>query len=167
MRTPILFELGDLDIGECGDFSFKAFLDCNSEVGLTHCVESHIYPDSTCSSLNAQWDGSSVELAAECMGDSVVMRITNSGWGDMATSLQIHRGGGQCADPGQYLPTAKRQLHRRDGLPQWRYHRHAGAAIVRTSGAFFTHRFCGGVWRQFDQRRFCDPIPTKRCGWLC
>lgn len=92
--TPLLgngwsFDLGNVDAGVCHDFWFNATLDCDSEIGLTHCVEAHIFPDSLCTGPMAAWDGSSVELFAECMGDSVVLTIANSGWGDMSQPLEF------------------------------------------------------------------------------
>ncbi|MEI6409458.1 MAG: T9SS type A sorting domain-containing protein [Bacteroidota bacterium] len=83
------FDLGGVPKGFCGDFGFKAVLDCNSPLGATHCVEAHIFPDSICGPLSASWDGSSVQLHANCFGDSLVLSITNMGWGDMQKPLEF------------------------------------------------------------------------------
>nr|MBP6827208.1 hypothetical protein [Saprospiraceae bacterium] len=81
------FPVGAVPAGDCGTFWFKALLDCNSPIGLTHCVEAHVYPDSICGPQNPMWDGSSVSLSAECVGDSVVLSISNIGWGNMSQPL--------------------------------------------------------------------------------
>ena len=83
------FGLGNVNPGDCGSFWLNATLDCNSDVGLTHCVEAHIYPDTICMDTMMAWDGSSVELSADCEGDSVILTISNNGWGDMSESLEF------------------------------------------------------------------------------
>ncbi|MBI1225227.1 MAG: PQQ-binding-like beta-propeller repeat protein [Bacteroidetes bacterium] len=83
------FQLGEIPVDSCGSFWIKAFLKCSDPVGLTYCVDAHIYPDSICGPTNIQWDGSSVELSANCLGDSVVLSITNAGWGDMSEPLNF------------------------------------------------------------------------------
>ena len=83
------FDLGDMQPGECQNFWFNATLVCDSELGMTHCVEAHIYPDSICTDTAMFWDGSSVEVFANCDGDSVILTIMNNGWGDMAQPLEF------------------------------------------------------------------------------
>jgi hypothetical protein len=83
------FDLGSVAKGFCGDFGFKALLDCDSQLGASHCVEAHIFPDSLCGPQSASWDGSSVQLHADCFGDSLVLSITNMGWGDMLKPLEF------------------------------------------------------------------------------
>jgi uncharacterized repeat protein (TIGR01451 family) len=83
------FQLGDLPIDTCGSFWIKAFLDCADSVGWTYCVEAHIFPDSICGQSSSAWDGSSVELTADCIGDSVILTITNAGWGAMSQPLNF------------------------------------------------------------------------------
>ena len=83
------FDLGDMQPGECHDFWFNATLVCDSELGLTHCVEAHIYPDSICMDTAMFWDGSSVEVTADCQGDSIILNIANNGWGDMSEALNF------------------------------------------------------------------------------
>ncbi|MCC6724223.1 MAG: hypothetical protein IT258_06895 [Saprospiraceae bacterium] len=81
------YQLGDLPTDSCGSFWIKAFLDCADSVGWTYCVEAHIFPDSICGPSNPVWDGSSVELSADCVGDSVILTISNAGWGNMGQPL--------------------------------------------------------------------------------
>lgn len=77
------FNVGDVDFNECGTFTITVFLDCNAQVGLTHCVEAHIFPDTLCGAANNAWDGSSIALNALCQNDSVFFQITNEGTFDM------------------------------------------------------------------------------------
>jgi hypothetical protein len=83
------FQLGDVPKDSCGNFEINAFLNCADSVGWTYCVEAHIFPDSICGPGNATWDGSSVELSADCIGDSVVLTISNAGWGSMSQPLNF------------------------------------------------------------------------------
>ncbi len=79
------FDVGMLESWECGSFDLTVYLDCDSTIlGQTHCVESHIYPDSICLPANALWDGSSIEVEGVCVGDSVHFNIRNIGDGDMS-----------------------------------------------------------------------------------
>lgn len=64
-------------------------MDCDSTViGQTHCVEAHIFPDSTCIPIDPLWDESSIMVNAECLGDSIEFTIRNVGIGDMSDSLE-------------------------------------------------------------------------------
>lgn len=76
------FDLGVVDNGNCGTFTFEAFLDCNNTIaGQAHCVKAHIYPDSFC--MVTAWDRSIVEARAICENDTVKMVLANVGEGDM------------------------------------------------------------------------------------
>jgi len=80
------FDVGVVDNGNCGTFTFKAFLDCaNTIAGQAHCVKAHIYPDSFC--MVTAWDRSIVEARAVCDGDSVRMILANVGEGDMGEEV--------------------------------------------------------------------------------
>jgi hypothetical protein len=83
------FDLGNVDAFECGAFQVEVLLDCDSTVtGQTHCVEAHILPDTFCLPGNPLWDGASIDLDANCEGDSVVFNIRNTGAG-MAQPLSF------------------------------------------------------------------------------
>lgn len=83
------FELGDLPPGECGNFTITAYLDCDTTfVGQTHCVEAHIFPDSSCAPVNPLWSGADIEVSSHCEGDSVIFIIQNIGVGDMQEAAQ-------------------------------------------------------------------------------
>ncbi|MCB0566149.1 MAG: T9SS type A sorting domain-containing protein [Phaeodactylibacter sp.] len=73
------FQLGDIDVGECGSFQIQATVDCDDTVlGQTHCTTAHIYPDSICNPP-MNWSGASVEVGGACQGDSVRFFIQNVG----------------------------------------------------------------------------------------
>ena len=85
----LIYDLGDVAIGQCEQFTLKVKLDTSTTVvGQTHCIEAHITPDSLCFPPNVNWDGSSIEVSAECLGDSIIFTITNVGWGNMAAPLE-------------------------------------------------------------------------------
>lgn len=86
--NTLSFDLGDVAVNECGSFYITALLDCDSTIiGQTHCTEAHVFPDSLCLPTDPEWDGSSIELSVDCVGDSVIFTITNTGTGDMAQPL--------------------------------------------------------------------------------
>jgi len=77
-----LFDIGQVDLGDCGNFTVEVMVDCDSTVlGQTHCVEAHIYPDSVCllPSDSLIWDGSNMQVEGICLGDSVMFSVTNVG----------------------------------------------------------------------------------------
>lgn len=81
------FEIGNVPPGFCGEFWFKANLACWATPGATHCVEAHIFPDSTCAPINPFWDASNIELLAVCENGEAKFTITNTGLGNMAAPL--------------------------------------------------------------------------------
>ena len=84
------FDLGFVDVLEGGEFKVFFEVDCDSTVlGQTHCSEAHIYPDEFCLPPDPNWDGASIELNAECKGDSILFTINNIGSGDMNTPLEF------------------------------------------------------------------------------
>ena len=81
------FDIGDVEIGECGNFQISTYLDCdNTLLGQTHCVEAHAYPDSICLPPNTLWDGSTIVVDGECEADSVRFEIRNK----LLTLLILH-----------------------------------------------------------------------------
>jgi len=83
------FDLGNLEPGEGGEFSLSADLDCEVEIGRTHCLDAHIFPDETCLPNAPQWDEASLEIDAICLGDSVEFKVKNTGSGNMNEALEI------------------------------------------------------------------------------
>ncbi len=83
------FDIGNVGVNECNTFYIDVLLDCDSTLlGQTHCVEASITPDSICTPPLACWDGGSVELDANCEGDSVRFTVKNVGTANVAQSLE-------------------------------------------------------------------------------
>lgn len=83
------FTIGDIPIGECGQFQVHTTLSCDEsiELGQVHCVEAHAFPDSLCLVPGSQWDGSHVDVSGYCESDTVFFKIENIGVGDMSSPL--------------------------------------------------------------------------------
>lgn len=77
------FDLGTLDIGECGSFNIEVFVNCNAVLGQTHCSQATIYPDTLCVPPNANWSGASLQVSSICNPDSLRFVIKNVGTGGM------------------------------------------------------------------------------------
>ena len=72
------FQVGTLDIFQCGIFTLDVTPRCDSTIeGQTLCVEAHIYPDTVCTSPN--YNGSHIVASAACLGDSVKLELKNIG----------------------------------------------------------------------------------------
>ena len=72
------FDLGDLAVGDCGNFQIVSYLRCDSTViGMTHCTDAHIFPDSLCLPSSG-WDGSRIRVSGQCKGDSIEFEIRNA-----------------------------------------------------------------------------------------
>ncbi|MFN0175843.1 MAG: T9SS type A sorting domain-containing protein [Saprospiraceae bacterium] len=82
------FDVGDLDVGECGWFFLYVKVSCEALLGQTHCTEAHIYPDDSCLPIDPQWSGASLRLSSECLTDSLRFRIENVGGGNMTNALE-------------------------------------------------------------------------------
>ncbi|MEO1258036.1 MAG: T9SS type A sorting domain-containing protein [Bacteroidota bacterium] len=79
-----VFDIGDVEIGECGTFSINTTLSCDAELGETICTEAHIFPDTNCIQPDPLWSGASLEITSECDGSEVTFFITNNGTGNMS-----------------------------------------------------------------------------------
>lgn len=78
-----VFNVGNIPVNGCANFSFTATLSCNAYIGQTHCFEAHIYPDSICLPVDPSWDGSVIEVEAECGNDTSWFTIRNTSANDM------------------------------------------------------------------------------------
>jgi uncharacterized repeat protein (TIGR01451 family) len=92
MGNIYTFELGDVPWGNCENFTIDVMLgdtaDCEAiPLGTTHCVEAHIYPDSICLP-SGSWSGASVEVDANCSGDTISFFIQNVGTATTQSNLQ-------------------------------------------------------------------------------
>ena len=84
----VTFPLGDIGIGECGDFTFRVTVDCNATIWQTACLEAHIFPDSICEATNPLWSGAFITVEGECNGDTVYFQLHNIGNENMANPLE-------------------------------------------------------------------------------
>lgn len=83
------FFLGDVAVNDCGNFYIYGYLDPACDVahfGRTFCAKAHAYPDSTCFTP-AGWSGADLIGEVQCLGDSVALRLHNTG--NAMTSTQI------------------------------------------------------------------------------
>lgn len=84
------FQVGNLGINECGSFKVIVNPNCDSTIIVqTLCVNSNIYPDSSCIIPSTFWDGSITDLEVHCGTDSLTFTIKNIGLGDMGAPLVI------------------------------------------------------------------------------
>lgn len=83
------FELGAVEVGECGQFQVYTTLSCDPSISLgqVHCVEAQSYPDTSCLVNNQTWDGAVIEVDGFCQSDTVFFRIRNIGASDMSAPL--------------------------------------------------------------------------------
>ncbi|MEX0811482.1 MAG: T9SS type A sorting domain-containing protein [Chitinophagales bacterium] len=78
------FDIGNLNIAECGSFSVDVFNKCGLPIGTALCATAEIYPDTFCVDSTTLWDMSNIEIEADCQSpDSVQFRIINDGSGNM------------------------------------------------------------------------------------
>ena len=79
------FNIGDLDILQCGRFNIVAKVSCEtpSVLGRTACTEAHIYPDSICPS----WRGARMEVTGSCDRDSLRFNLRNTGQATTSTPI--------------------------------------------------------------------------------
>ena len=77
------FDLGEVQVGECGSFFIFTTVSCDSELGQTLCATAKIYPDSLCAGFSEEWSGANIEVEGYCESDEVIFTITNTGEGDM------------------------------------------------------------------------------------
>jgi uncharacterized repeat protein (TIGR01451 family) len=75
----ITFPVGNVAVGKCGTFNLFVTPNCDSTVlGQTLCLNAHVTPDVICGTM-PNWSGASIEVAANCEGDSVKFTIKNTG----------------------------------------------------------------------------------------
>jgi len=75
------FLLGDLEENGSGAFTIRVKISCSTKLGDFLCAEAHIYPDTACN----QSASAAIKTSAICLGDSIGLRITNTGNSSMLT----------------------------------------------------------------------------------
>ena len=79
------FELGNVGVGETGRIKITVLVGCDGvELGQSHCVLAHIFPDEPCGVPDPLWSGADIHVTGECTDDNEVrFIITNVGEEDM------------------------------------------------------------------------------------
>lgn len=73
----ILFELGTVYSGGCGNFTIDVDVKTGTLPGQTHCSEVYISPDSICGTNG--WSGPIIDATAKCLADTVEFKLYNLG----------------------------------------------------------------------------------------
>jgi len=82
--TLYSFNIEEVPVNEVGSFRITVEHDCSNQIsGLTYSLQARISPDEICLPEDPIWDGASIELRAEVVGDNVQFIISNTGSGDM------------------------------------------------------------------------------------
>ncbi|MCP4442991.1 MAG: T9SS type A sorting domain-containing protein [Aureispira sp.] len=71
------FNIGNVVIGNCGQFTIQVIADASVIQGQAICTEAHIYPDSVC--VPNYWNGPILDATALCNNDTVTFSIQNKG----------------------------------------------------------------------------------------
>lgn len=84
----IMVQIGNLNVGECGNFTVQLHTDCDPELaGARLCVEAHIFPDTSCLPGTSDWSGAEIVAKGVCEGDSVRFTLHNNGFAPTAEAL--------------------------------------------------------------------------------
>lgn len=81
-----VFDLGDVNIGQCGAIHITTSVACGVLLGSTLCAEVFAYPNGYCGTVSELWDGSRLVVEGECAGTEVLFKVKNVGLG-MADSV--------------------------------------------------------------------------------
>lgn len=86
------FNLANIIPGNCVDFTISCSLDVSAILGQTLCMDAKLFPVQSCvldtipemnpvdfTPCSLPWDKSSLKIEGECMNDSIVFVITNTG----------------------------------------------------------------------------------------
>ena len=88
------FEVGDLNVGQCGSFYTIDSVGCENAIGSYGLVTATIAGFDNCLTVSDLWDGSDLEVTASCSNaDSATFIVTNVGLNNMsqATNYSITR----------------------------------------------------------------------------
>ncbi|MCB9330841.1 MAG: hypothetical protein H6574_07160 [Lewinellaceae bacterium] len=86
----LFFELGEVKANEKGSFFLNLKVSCDAALGQMHCTSARIFPDTICSG----WQGAVLRTSMQCLGDSVLLEIQNTGAAAMTAQQkwQVWRG---------------------------------------------------------------------------
>ncbi len=88
IENVYFFEIGALEVGQCGEFAINVSVACDVLVGKTACVEANITPNKPCDPPSELWDRANVEVLGECVDGQIKFTVSNTGEGNMAESSQ-------------------------------------------------------------------------------
>lgn len=80
------FQLGDVGVGECGQFIITYLVSCDADFGQVVCATAEIFPDTLCIPTVGNWDGSEIIVSGNCDGTDVGFSIENQGTADMSAA---------------------------------------------------------------------------------
>ena len=73
------FYIGDVQPGQCGQFSCQVLVNCDATViGQTHCISAHVFPDTLCTPVPG-WSGADLVAGVECQDSVLQFRLQNVG----------------------------------------------------------------------------------------
>ena len=74
------FNLGKVEVDECGNFELVARVRCgdSTRLGQTICIDTQVFPDKVVT-LNSLWSGANLEVTGTCQKDSVIFQVKNTG----------------------------------------------------------------------------------------
>lgn len=83
------FQIGNVNVNECGSFTIDFTVDCSANLGQIHCSEANIFPNQICLPSGTNWNGATITAEAICeSNDSVRFILKNIGGSDMTQSRQ-------------------------------------------------------------------------------
>ena len=81
--TSLFFNVGDLQVGECGEFDVYVKPNCAlTPLGYEHCMSAEILPESTCIEASTAWSGANIVASGSCDLDTTYFTIENKGGAD-------------------------------------------------------------------------------------
>ncbi len=83
------YQLGSMEPGECFEFQVEVEVNCDAELGQTHCILANVFPQKECLETDPGWSGAIIQTSAICDGDSVQFIIENVGDGAMLQALEF------------------------------------------------------------------------------
>lgn len=80
LEDTLIFQLGDIAPLECGNFTVNVQVTCDDiQPFQAVSFETNIFPDTTCSPLNPNWDGAKIEVSGRCENNQIVFSARNVG----------------------------------------------------------------------------------------
>ncbi|MEO1435381.1 MAG: hypothetical protein AAFV80_07585, partial [Bacteroidota bacterium] len=84
LGDTLIFLLESMDIGTCVEIDIVAELSCDAELGQAHCSTVTGLPSEACLFPGPTWDDTIIEVAAQCLNDSLRFILSNTGAAGMS-----------------------------------------------------------------------------------